>query len=325
MLDWWFEPDRFLSRLGFFAVWGVDEQGRCTCPNGAARRGDKATCVGWRVGKHPFYLPREEMLCGEPFGFKRGYKDAVTWDEWDALYADHWILDHYGTRMAAALPGDLWVLDVDSPEAWKELVALVVTGALPRDRVLAYDVTRRGCHVWVQADHDGWTSGTAQSALKMLGCRHLQVKSNRGYVVWPSDGKHAGNEGRRFRLLVLLWFLIDLDARKFPTPPPGFGDGVVAAGLPPVPPPERDVVDNSEDALTVTWLNLRIWTDRLTWIPEGDRNNALNRVSFLNGRPAIRAGHPVEEVRQVLYRAARRAGLEHGEAERTIRSGLGLG
>jgi hypothetical protein len=58
--------------------------------------------------------------------------------------------------------------------------------------------------------------------------------------------------------------------------------------------------------------------------PVGTRNSALNTQAFLMAKFLLRGLRP-EIAEQLLSNAARRAGLESAEIERTIRSGLNSG
>lgn len=330
-------PEMVRNRGKFFGVWGLNVLGECNCPRGFWRQESRGAMIAGRgpcerPGKHPMVVKLED---GTLFGFPHGSKDAVGWDEWVEELAGS--VGALGGHAAAVIPGSMWVLDVDNNKGWRGLVRLFKAGCLDFDRVVAVTQTPRGWHVWITADHPGWRTKTAQKALNAVLSRinaplGLEAKSAGSYVLLPPGDDEFGS--RRWMDVMGLAHRVSWHSRVHYTkhsvwkPPPSEEVPRLAAEVPPIAasePAEDFAGEPTEEGMTVAWINLTVWCEQLAWVPEGGRNDALNRLAFLNGRPAVRAGHPVEEVRQVLYEAARRAGLGHDETQRTIRSGLGLG
>lgn len=328
-----------IPRLKYFAVWGVDADGACLCPKGLRRVEDRD--ARWAVpgecsrpGKHPVVLP---LRGGGLFGFPRGLNDALPWDELVAPARGLWPSARaVGGRLAVALPGDVWVLDVDSPAAWSGLVKLFKAGAVTFDRLLAVARTPRGWHVWVQCG-SGWRTGVAQSALNaaldaVRAPRGLEVKTGGGYVVIPDGIDRFWMEVRDFADIVAGqartvygWGAIPVvRAAALGVEDYSGETGSSSRGERPaaedewVWPSDVSVEYTSGTAMSV----LRIAAAAMATVGAGKRNNALNRLGYIEGRDAVDAGCEVGEVVEVLRTAGLSAGLSRGEVERTIRSAL---
>ena len=327
----------------FFGVWGLlPGLGECACPRGSVR---------WEERDHRFGGPRkapDPEACTSPGkhpvvwrdgaaglqGFRHGWRDAVSWQEWSAPGGVGGSVQALGGRLAVAVPSWCWVLDVDGDHGWRGLVRLFKAGAVTFGEVLGVAMTPRGWHVWVRADHAGWTSGTAQAALNgtldsVRGLRGLEVKSGGGYVVWP-DGKDRW------------WVPVGVFAEKVAglsrvvngwgsVARPYAGVRLVEGKAPPqLPPPEELQSGMWEDWSPeqrerwrdVTWGTFEVQLAGVAKAPAGGRNNRLNAVAWHAGRLAVAGGASYAQVSEVLVRAGVAAGLEDRECRATVRSGL---
>lgn len=321
------------SDLQWFGVWGKNPLGECACPKGSWRQNVRdawiagpGTCE--RPGKHPMVFTLSD---GSTFGFPHGHNSAVPWPEWDGKLRNSVLAA--GGREAVALPGWIWVLDSDGPYAWSSLVRLFKAGVVGFDDVMGAAKTPRGWHVWIKMEHDGWRLGSAQNTLNKildkLKCKPgLEAKSAGGYVVWPDGLERRWMTVEGFADAVAWHSRTHYgwgSAWKPPAPDKVEKIARLEAPLPPTTSPEPSPLPDvpSADALTTTWVNLGLQCGWLSRSREGARNNSLNRAAYLEGRAAIAAGHQRSDVARLLYVAARQAGLDHGETQRTIESGLG--
>lgn len=327
------------EELEWFGVWAVLPTGECACPRGVAyeetSRDQRAARPGScpKPGKHPWVMHLES---GDRVGFPHGFKDAVSWDVWSSGLGRSVLAG--GGRAAVAVPGSMWVLDADNALAWRALVRLVHCGAIPFDRVLAADTTPRGMHVWVRAEIPGWRTGAAQKKLNELLQdakipRGLEVKSGGGYVVAP-DGITRHWMPLDALAERLTWSMRTLSGWGSRYRIPTTGVAGVGAGEPPKAyaekPPNAGVEGVWEDWddeqraewSRAPWNNLLVAAARLHRIPEGSRNIALNRASWIEGRAAVNAGWERSAVEHILIAAGVAIGLPEAEVRSTVRSGL---
>ena len=326
------------ERLTWFGVWGLNPLGECECPQGTGMQvsRDGGARSGWRggcgsVGKHPWP------------GFPHGLSDAVGWNEWQDAEP---VVKAGGGRPATVLPDWLWVLDVDSEVGWRNLLALILAGAVPFENIIRTAKTRRGWHVYYAPDWaEGWRGRTAQGVvnheIQKLGRKvsGLDVKTFGGYVVWP-DGKERnwvplgvfarsvefglgpGMRGRPKSSFGLARLGSDKPPREYAGDPGG--DGGASSSM-----AQQAVAAMSE---YVTGDQLERWQEqelaamglRMTNAPEGSRNVALNRCAFIEGRRCLSVGVPAQVVRAHLERWGLSLGLDPAEVRATVRSGLGL-
>lgn len=320
--------EHLTGRLRFFGVWGINPLGECECARGTAVQEVRDARVAWTgtcdsPGKHPWP------------GFPHGLHDAVDWEEWQQ--AEQKVRDG-GGRAAAVLPDSLWVLDVDSLAGWRNLLALAVAGALPVERILATARTRRGWHIWyAPMVEEGWTGGAAQSdvnrSLTTLGRTPsgLDAKSAGGYVIWPE-----GSGERHRRWVDLSVFLHEatfaigarprvatrLEPLGATRPVREYAGGTSAADR-----ALKEMMAYASEDQVWRWQEQELAAMRLrmTDVPQGTRNVALNRVAYIEGRRCIEAGVAPEQVRRELEDWGKRLGLGSTEVRATVRSGLGLG
>ncbi|MGV1079696.1 MAG: bifunctional DNA primase/polymerase [Candidatus Nanopelagicales bacterium] len=329
------------DNLRFFTVWGLSPMGECLCPGGVrvsvvrdARVVVPGNCP--RPGKHP------------SVDFPHGLNGAVPLVE---------VPRRPGVRLACAVPGGWWVLDVDGPAGWRGLVRLVAAGGLAWDQVRAVARTPRGFHVWVQCEDDRWTTARAQAAvnaaLDQVGAvRGLEVKSGGGYVLWPGGG--GGDRvwlDREMWAGKVAWNMSLLSERQRggwvgaglacgPAPqgysdlPGSDGEGWTPQRMQEFPPEvfgmsqeeaEEWGAWSDEDLArwrAVQWERLGVACAVLAGRAEGDRNIMLNRAGWVEGRAAIEAGVEVAAVVAALEDAGVRAGLVRSEVVSTIRSAL---
>lgn len=345
----WPQRLEFLRDSGawFFGVWGLapGRDNDCTCSRGTVFTTDgrdhlfseKGTCP--KPGKHPMVYRLPDGL----HGFPHGWRDAVTWAEWQEQHAGN--VRALGGRLAVAVPSWCWVLDVDSDVAWRGLVRLFKVGAVTFDDVLAVGRTSRGWHVWLQAEHDGWTSGRAQYVLNASldgarTVRGLEVKSGKGYVLWPDGRERYWVDVRVFAQKVAFSSAVS----------GGWGSAVARHGLPTDVvrltsglPPEDKPLPEARANIRPTPDTWELWTEdeRERWLdlpsllaplavqaggvvtaPEGTRNVRLNTVTWYAGRVAVAAGLGYARVTELLVRAGLAAGLDIRECRATVRSGL---
>lgn len=297
-------PQELSERLSYIAVFGLTTgtPRYCQCPQGHTRTSKReaetvteGTCK--HPGKHPWFT-----------GFPNGVKDAMPYEEWQApvpasilppsATLRDWVIQQ-GTRLAAAIPSDVWVLDYDNHNAKRELIAIGAYEAIQPEQVLAYDTSPRGGHLWIQAAHTGWRTGTAQEKLTKAGLKALEVKSAGSYVVIPdADNPFTETERtwqpvanywtqvERYRALHMGWGSLDAAGKG----PGSTLSGVrFAQGWPPVSRPRSPIQPpryaTSEDGLMQTAADLKAYAAQLAALPTGSRNNELNKTAFLVACP----------------------------------------
>lgn len=323
----------------WFLCWGLRGDGSCQCR--AAERCD-------RPGKHPW----------SP-GFPHGHRDAVPWA---ALPWPQGVAGAPGVRLARATGTGAQgaVLDADGLDGVADLLRVWLL--LPWDGgVVGVAATPRGVHVHLSvAATRGWPGGAGQRRLRERGLRHLEFKSRGQYVVWPEPVGTTGYLGLRRWLtreetrdwwlrMERVWaggldWVRAWDRSRMAGQNGAAGEageaGEAEAGEPwpwemdwagleePVDMGsggldseggnrEADAVELGERLLRACWAVARA--------DAGARNNLLNWAGFVAGRPALAGGLDRAWVVAELTAAGREAGLEPGEVERTVRSGLGLG
>ena len=328
--------------MKFFGVWALRPTGECMCPQGTMvqdirdiRVVGTGTCT--RPGKHPWHV---KLTTGEVVGFRGGVHDALPEEQWRALEPS---VVAGGGRTAVAIPSDMWVLDVDNSRAWSDLLRLIASGALRATDMSRVVRTPRGWHVWIPVSAEGWRTGSAQTALQTFPgvAGNLEVKSGGSYVLGP-DGRERCEVP-----LEVFWRRVASDiALRRSSRGAGYcdggGGGTLLVDLTPPPPPKNpwQDFDPEGDFPPECWpegatspavlvgesalseglkLQAAILRNRRT---QGDRNNMLNRIGWIEARAAIKAGAREADVTKLLVDAGVRAGLTRGECEATVRSAL---
>lgn len=314
-------------QVKLFGVWGKSPDGYCCCPVGMSRqdvRGARIASAGTceQPGKHPTPL--------SGIGGPDGAADGVAWDRWQELEP---IARKLGAVPAAAIPEDVWVLDSDSPAAWRDVVRMFRTGAVGFEQVLCVSRTRRGYHVWLAADGGNWKSSSAQKAVRAAGFEVIEVKSAGTYVVLPGgfDGglERAWVDVRMFAEK-LSWSSRLMSGRPGAAVPESVGRLAVERG------PDYAKESSWESTYPAEvfgpidktavrasrWAALNERAGILACQGEGSRNVSLNRLGYFEGVAAVDAGCPVTEVAAVLRAAGIACGLGAGEVEATVRSSL---
>lgn len=163
---------------------------------------------------------------------------------------------------------------------------------------------------------------------------HVDVRGRGGYVlappsVHPSGGRYVwrnppkeGNGVLRLPLLSHEWRMAL--SHEYAKCVGGMGEAKSQI-LDRPPPPARTELPEGTDMDRYGIAALRRACDDISQAEKGTRNHTLNQVSYAMGKLVGAGRIRYESAFQALVAAARQAGLEAGESEKTVKSGLASG
>jgi Bifunctional DNA primase/polymerase, N-terminal len=321
--------------LAVFPLWWPLD-GRCACPSGRRQQDDPRFC-GVRAdgkvvdspGKHPIFRPTHPKgdplrvtckgRCGKP---GHGLYDATTDPETVIGWWTNWPQANVG------MPADhngFAILDIDPKNggdpSFEKLHALVLAeiGVDLMD-TMAQRTGSGGMHLLFRAPEGGVGGGTNKFGPDMPG---LDIRGRGHYIVVAPSVHYSGQTYE--------WMNFYRDAAPWPellthiANPPKEAAPLTRSRI------EEQLGFAREPGLGYWQAALRNEAEKVRKAPRptadggGGRNNQLNESAFNLGT-IVGAGHLDEaEVQAALLDVALEVGLDSGESERTIDSGLSAG
>jgi hypothetical protein len=246
--------------------------------------------------KHPRFEHWQEFPYPDPEA-RRRMAGRISHDAWSLL-----------TGQSGVYVVDLDVkAGIDGVSAWKTLMQNEPQSSRPR---IIGTTPSGGKHLYFSPPPAGYRQNNTAGSVPGIDSRGLG-----GQVLIAGPGRTLHIQEWEFPPVPQPW----LDVIAVPTPQT-IGDALVrrAQTL------TRENPTRRERGREVARMALMGAGEAVVNAGEGRRNTLLNWAAYVAGREAIAAGWDTDTVEAVLLGAALEAGLEQGEAEATIKSGLGL-